>query len=61
MMLTDLMHRLARSYAPDLRLIWLHSIANRHMVRGSHVEAAQCLLHCAVLVIELLTVREEKE
>jgi len=55
-MLIDLMHRLARSYArnPNLRLTWLHNIANRHMLRGSYLEAAQCLLHCAALVIEHL-------
>uniref|UniRef100_A0A914Y863 DOCKER domain-containing protein n=1 Tax=Panagrolaimus superbus TaxID=310955 RepID=A0A914Y863_9BILA len=58
-MLIDLMFRIAKGYQtnPDLRLTWLINIANKHAERENYAEAAQCILHCAALVVEYLSMR----
>lgn len=55
-MLLDLMHRIARGYqhSPDLRLTWLNNMAQKHMERSNHTEAAMCLVAGAALVAERL-------
>ncbi|CAD5215071.1 unnamed protein product [Bursaphelenchus xylophilus] len=58
-MLIDLMYRIAKGYQhnPDLRLTWLINVANQHSDRGNQAEAAQCMLHCAALVNEYLSMK----
>nr|XP_020647371.1 dedicator of cytokinesis protein 6 isoform X6 [Pogona vitticeps] len=60
-MLIDLMYRIAKGYqtSPDLRLTWLQNMAAKHSERGNHAEAAQCLVHCAALVAEYLSMLED--
>ncbi|XP_024892048.1 dedicator of cytokinesis protein 7-like, partial [Temnothorax curvispinosus] len=50
-MLLDLMYRIAKGYqgSPDLRLTWLANMAQQHMERKNHTEAAMCLVHSAAL------------
>ncbi|KAE9549990.1 hypothetical protein FO519_006810, partial [Halicephalobus sp. NKZ332] len=58
-MLIDLMFRIAKGYQsnPDLRLTWLINIANKHAEKENFAEAAQCILHCAALVAEYLSMK----
>ncbi|XP_014207564.1 dedicator of cytokinesis protein 7 [Copidosoma floridanum] len=59
-MLLDLMYRIAKGYqsSPDLRLTWLANMAQQHMERKNHTEAAMCLVHSAALVAEYLHLLE---
>ncbi|XP_024887991.1 dedicator of cytokinesis protein 7-like, partial [Temnothorax curvispinosus] len=59
-MLLDLMYRIAKGYqgSPDLRLTWLANMAQQHMERKNHTEAAMCLVHSAALVVEYLHLLE---
>ncbi|XP_033216404.1 dedicator of cytokinesis protein 7 [Belonocnema kinseyi] len=59
-MLLDLMYRIAKGYqgSPDLRLTWLANMAQQHMERKNHTEAAMCLIHSAALVAEYLHLLE---
>ncbi|KAL7303214.1 hypothetical protein TKK_0004415 [Trichogramma kaykai] len=59
-MLLDLMYRIAKGYqsSPDLRLTWLANMAQQHMERKNHTEAAMCLVHSAALVAEYLYLME---
>ncbi|XP_058798618.1 dedicator of cytokinesis protein 7 [Phymastichus coffea] len=59
-MLLDLMYRIAKGYqgSPDLRLTWLANMAQQHMERKNHTEAAMCLIHSAALVAEYLYLLE---
>jgi len=61
-MLLDLMYRIAKGYqnSPYLRLTWLANMAQKHMERNNHTEAAMCLVHSAALVAEYLHMLEEK-
>jgi dedicator of cytokinesis protein 6/7/8 len=62
-MLLDLMHRVANCYqtsSPDMRLIWLQNMAQRHLQCAQLVEAGQCLVHGASLVAEYLAMIENK-
>ncbi|XP_071439283.1 dedicator of cytokinesis protein 7 [Hetaerina americana] len=60
-MLLDLMYRIAKGYqnSPDLRLTWLANMAQKHMERNNHTEAAMCLVHSAALVSEYLHMLED--
>ncbi|KAG8222990.1 hypothetical protein J437_LFUL002713 [Ladona fulva] len=60
-MLLDLMYRIAKGYqnSPDLRLTWLANMAQKHMERNNHTEAAMCLVHSAALVAEYLHMLED--
>nr|XP_018911108.1 PREDICTED: dedicator of cytokinesis protein 7 [Bemisia tabaci] len=62
-MLLDLMYRIARGYqnSPDLRLTWLANMAQKHMERNNHSEAAMCLIHSAALVAEYLHMLENQK
>lgn len=59
-MLLDLMYRIAKGYqgSPDLRVTWLANMAQQHMERKNHTEAAMCLVHSAALVAEYLHLLE---
>ncbi|KAH7727015.1 Dock6 protein [Aphelenchoides avenae] len=59
-MILDLMYRIAKGYQnnPDLRLTWLINIANKHADRENFAEAAQCMLHCAALVAEYMSMHD---
>ncbi|PSN35267.1 Dedicator of cytokinesis protein 7 [Blattella germanica] len=61
-MLMDLMYRIAKGYqnSPDLRLTWLANMAQKHMERNNHTEAAMCLVHSAALVAEYLHMLEDQ-
>ncbi|XP_021924154.1 dedicator of cytokinesis protein 6 isoform X3 [Zootermopsis nevadensis] len=61
-MLMDLMYRIAKGYqnSPDLRLTWLANMAQKHMERNNHTEAAMCLVHSAALVAEYLHMLEDE-
>nr|CAD7402776.1 unnamed protein product [Timema poppensis] len=61
-MLLDLMYRIAKGYqnSPDLRLTWLANMAQKHMERKNHTEAAMCLVHSAALVAEYLHMLEDQ-
>jgi hypothetical protein len=61
-MLIDLMHRIANCYqnSPDMRLIWLQNMAQKHLQHQNLVEAGQCLVHAAALVAEYLSMIENK-
>nr|CAB3239426.1 dedicator of cytokinesis protein 7 [Phallusia mammillata] len=61
-MLIDLMYRIAKGYqnSPDLRLTWLQNMANQHSERKNQAEAGMCLLHCAALVAEYLSMMDYK-
>jgi len=61
-MILDLMHRIANCYAnsPDMRLIWLQNMAQKHLERQNLVEAGQCLVHAAALIAEYLSMIENK-
>lgn len=61
-MLIDLMHRIANCYqnSPDMRLIWLQNMAQKHLQHQNLVEAGQCLIHAAALVAEYLSMIENK-
>jgi hypothetical protein len=61
-MLVDLMHRIANCYqnSPDMRLIWLQNMAQKHLQQHNLVEAGQCLVHAAALVAEYLAMIENK-
>ena len=58
-MLIDLMFRIAKGYQsnPDLRLTWLINIANKHAEKENFAEAAQCIMHCAALISEYLSMK----
>ena len=58
----DLMHRVANCYqnSPDMRLIWLQNMAQKHLERQNLVEAGQCLIHAAALVAEYLAIIENR-
>ncbi|KAK7862685.1 hypothetical protein R5R35_000927 [Gryllus longicercus] len=61
-MLLDLMYRIAKGYqnSPNLRLTWLANMAQKHMERNNHTEAAMCLVHSAALVAEYLHMLEDQ-
>ncbi|CAF0831727.1 unnamed protein product [Brachionus calyciflorus] len=61
-MLIDLMHRIANCYqnSPDMRLIWLQNMAQKHLQQQNLVEAGQCLIHAAALVAEYISLIENK-
>lgn len=61
-MLIDLMYRIAKGYqhSPDLRLTWLANMAQKHIEKGHHAEAAQCFIHSAAMVAEYLYVIGKK-
>jgi hypothetical protein len=61
-MLIDLMHRIANCYqnSPDMRLIWLQNMAQKHLQNQQLVEAGQCLIHAAALIAEYLAMIENK-
>lgn len=61
-MILDLMHRIANCYqnSPDMRLIWLQNMAQKHLERQNLVEAGQCLVHAAALIAEYLSMIENK-
>jgi hypothetical protein len=61
-MLLDLMYRVAKGYqhSPDLRVTWLHNMAQKHTERGNHTEAAQCFIHAAATVAGYLHVLHNK-
>lgn len=61
-MLIDLMHRIANCYqnSPDMRLIWLQNMAQKHLQHQNLVEAGQCLVHAAALVAEYLSMIENR-
>ncbi len=61
-MLVDLMHRIANCYqsSPDMRLVWLQNMAQKHLERQNLVEAGQCLVHAAALVAEYLAMIENR-
>lgn len=61
-MLIDLMHRIANCYqtSPDMRLIWLQNMAQKHLQMQQLVEAGQCLIHAAALIAEYLAMIENK-
>uniref|UniRef100_A0A6Q2XG36 Dedicator of cytokinesis 8 n=1 Tax=Esox lucius TaxID=8010 RepID=A0A6Q2XG36_ESOLU len=60
-MLMDLMYRIAKGYqtSPDLRLTWLHNMAEKHKNRKCFTESAMCLVHAAALVAEYLSMLED--
>ncbi|XP_076814693.1 dedicator of cytokinesis protein 7-like isoform X2 [Clavelina lepadiformis] len=62
-MLIDLMYRIAKGYqtSPDLRLTWLQNMARQHSERKHQAEAGMCLLHCAGLVAEYLSMIEHSD
>lgn len=55
-MLADLQVSLANSYAgsPELRRTWLESLARLHIRHGNIAEAAECQMHIAALIAEVL-------
>lgn len=55
-----ILSRIAKGYqgSPDLRLTWLANMAQQHMERKNHTEAAMCLVHSAALVAEYLHLLE---
>jgi len=61
-MLIDLMYRIAKGYqhSPDLRLTWLANMAQKHIEKGNHAEAAQCFIHSSAMVAEYLHLIESK-
>ncbi|CEF63950.1 LD20667p [Strongyloides ratti] len=62
-LLMDLMFRIAKGYQnnPDLRLTWLLSMAGKNIEHNNISEAAQCLLHCAALITEYLSMLSPDE
>ena len=61
-MTLDLMHRIENCYQsnPDMRLIWLQNMAQKHLQRQNLAEAGQCLVHAAALVAEHLAIIESR-
>jgi dedicator of cytokinesis protein 6/7/8 len=61
-MLIDLMYRIANCYqnSPDMRLIWLQNMAQKHLQCQNLVEAGECLVHAAALVAEYLAMIENQ-
>ena len=61
-MLIDLMYRIANCYmnTPNLRLIWLQNMAQKHLQIGNLVEAGHCLIHAGALIAEYLSILENK-
>ena len=61
-MYLDLMYRVAGCYTntPNLRLIWLQNMAQKHLQLGNLVEAGHCLVHAAALIAEYLSIIENK-
>lgn len=61
-MIIDLMYRIAGCYqsSPDMRLIWLQNMAQKHLERQNLAEAGQCLIHAAALVAEYLSMIENR-
>lgn len=55
------MLRIAKGYqtSPDLRLTWLHNMAEKHNNRQCYTESAMCLVHAAALVAEYLSMLED--
>lgn len=53
--------RIAKGYqtSPDLRLTWLHNMAEKHNNRQCYTESAMCLVHAAALVAEYLSMLED--
>jgi len=43
--------------APELRISWLESLAQRHVENESLVEAAYCWVHMSALVTQYLSVK----
>ncbi|RNA40850.1 dedicator of cytokinesis 7 [Brachionus plicatilis] len=61
-MLVDLMHRVANCYqnSADMRLVWLQSMAHKHLQLQNLAEAGQCVVHAAALVAEQLALVENR-
>jgi hypothetical protein len=61
-MILDLMHRIANCYqnSPDMRLIWLQNMAQKHLEKQNLVEAGQCLVHASALIAEYLAMLENR-
>eukprot|EP00049_Salpingoeca_infusionum_P004363 m.78395 g.78395 ORF g.78395 m.78395 type:complete len:1251 (-) comp12532_c0_seq4:230-3982(-) len=59
-MLVDLQYDIALSYSrsPLLRVTWLESIGKLHAKNGKWSEAANCSLHCAAIVAQVLNVQK---